>query len=303
MVEQVASETCGARIREMLAAATSEVAVVAPFVKTNALSSLLSPVPRDVHVSCITRWLPRDVAAGVSDPGVLDLLENRGNAELFLVDALHAKMFVADRRCLAGSANVTTAGLGEGVVDNNIEVLVETTIDDPSVEVVLEELLRIGQRATPEMAEAVIEMAKRSSIPEVRGTAGEKWFPRSRRPQDAFGLYSRPRKGFLKASVEAVMKDVAELNIQPGLSESDFRGRVRATLMDLDIMGDVIGDGMDGLIRLADVYTQVAANLDDEVSIDDLWRSFVGWLTYYCDEMFVQQDVVELAIRRARSIQ
>ena len=99
------------------------------------------------------------------------------------------------------------------------------------------------------------------------------------------------------------MKDVAELNIQPGLSESDFRGRVRATLMDLDIMGDVIGDGMDGLIRLADVYTQVAANLDDEVSIDDLWRSFVGWLTYYCDEMFVQQDVVELAIRRARSIQ
>ena len=58
----------------------------------------------------MTRWLPREIAAGVSDPEILDVLEERGNFTLTLVDNLHAKIYVADENCLVGSSNVTLSG-------------------------------------------------------------------------------------------------------------------------------------------------------------------------------------------------
>ena len=76
--------------------------------------SLLDVIPTATHLHCVTRWLPQEVAAGVSDPEILDMLEERGNFTLSLVDRLHAKLYIAGERCLAGSANVTLAGLGEG---------------------------------------------------------------------------------------------------------------------------------------------------------------------------------------------
>ena len=66
-------------------------------------------------------------------PEIVDLLEARGHYSLSLVDRLHAKIYIAGDRCLAGSPNVTFAGLGGGNSDENIEVLVETTVDDPAV--------------------------------------------------------------------------------------------------------------------------------------------------------------------------
>ena len=61
-------DTQGHRIRVLFESAADGVAVIAPFIKVDALRSLLDVVPPTVSLRCVTRWLPREVAAGVSDP-------------------------------------------------------------------------------------------------------------------------------------------------------------------------------------------------------------------------------------------
>ena len=154
------------------------VAIIAPFVKVDAFRSLLEVIPSGVHVRCVTRWLPREIAAGVSDPEILNLLEERGDFRLSLVDRLHAKLYVAGNRCLAGSSNVTLAGLGEGVEDNNIEVLVETTSDDPAVVATLEEISEVERPATRRMAQAARRLADSLSAPVTDlDDRDARWFP------------------------------------------------------------------------------------------------------------------------------
>ena len=125
--------THGFRLRELFEGASENATIIAPFIKVDALRSLLSSIPSSVHVRCVTRWLPRDVAAGVSDPEIIDILEERGDFGIGLVDRLHAKLYIADDRCLAGSVNVTRSGLGETGDGGNIEVLVGSTISDAAL--------------------------------------------------------------------------------------------------------------------------------------------------------------------------
>ena len=194
-----ANDTQGSRIRALFESAVGEVSVVAPFIKVNALRSLLDVIPTDTHLHCVTRWLPQEVAAGVSDPEILDMLEERGNFTLSLVDRLHAKLYIAGERCLAGSANVTLAGLGEGG-SRNIEVLVETAIDDPGIAATLEEISQAERPATRLMAQSARRLADSLSTSMV-STVDLKtpWFPISRRPEYAYQFYTQPPERILKS--------------------------------------------------------------------------------------------------------
>lgn len=89
--------TQGTRIRAFLENAEDEVAVIAPFIKVDALRSLLEVIPTDLHLRCVSRWLPRDIAAGITDPEVLDLLEVRGNFSLSL--AIRTRCRSTEAKC------------------------------------------------------------------------------------------------------------------------------------------------------------------------------------------------------------
>ena len=102
-------DTRGARIQALFESADGETAVIAPFIKVDALRSLLEVIPAGLHLRCVSRRRPKEIDAGVSDPEILDLLEARGNFSLSLVDPLHAKLYIAGDQCLVGSANVTAA--------------------------------------------------------------------------------------------------------------------------------------------------------------------------------------------------
>ena len=56
--------------------------------------------------------IPLSEAVRLENPEIVDVLARRGNCTLSLVDALHAKIYVADEHCLAGSANVTSTSTG-----------------------------------------------------------------------------------------------------------------------------------------------------------------------------------------------
>ena len=191
-------DTQGARIRALFESAEGEIAVIAPFIKVDALRSLLQVIPAGPHLRCVSRWLPREIAAGVSDPEILDLLETRGNFSLSLVDRLHAKLYIAGDRCLAGSANVTLAGLGERGDGSNIEILVETTIDESGIAATLEAISRAERPATRSMAQTARRLADSLASSTASAVAlNAPWFPGSRRPEQAYRYYAQPPSGFV----------------------------------------------------------------------------------------------------------
>ena len=94
----------GERLKALLAPAQRRVVLCAPFMQARVVETLLSVVADDVMVRIVTRWRAVEVATGVSDLGVFEVANRRPRTELLLLNDLHAKLFVADERCLVGSS-------------------------------------------------------------------------------------------------------------------------------------------------------------------------------------------------------
>ena len=294
-------DTQGRRIRVLFERAAGEVAVIAPFIKVDALQSLLEVIPHAVPLRCVTRWLPREIAAGVSDPEIFGLLEARGHFSLSLVDHLHAKIYIADDRCLAGSSNVTLTGLGEAHGQENIEVLVETTIDDPAVVAALDAISEAERPATRAMAQAARRLA--DNLETSTGAMADHdapWFPSSRRPEQAYRMYSQPPAGYLGAADRVLLADVARADISPGVSENHFRAAVRTLLASIPISGRIIEGTGDTTLTRADVQPYLETRAGEQFSTQDLWMAFVNWMAYFYADRVMKQEIAEIALRRAQ---
>ena len=293
-------DTPGRRIRVFFKSAADGVAVIAPFIKVDALRSLLEVVPPTVPLRCVTRWLPQEVAAGVSDPEIFDLLEARGQFSLSLVDRLHAKIYIASDRCLAGSPNVTLAGLGEGNYAENIEVLVETTVDDPAVVATLNAISEVERPATRAMAQAARRLAdclvtSTTAAPD----RDAPWFPTSRRPERAYRMYLHPPDGYLGTVDRVLLADLARANLQPGSTEDEFRVAVRTLLATIPIAAPILEATGDVTVTRADVQGYLET-LAGEFSPRDLWMAFVNWMAYFFADCVMKQEIAEIALRRAQ---
>ena len=293
-----AERTQGERIRTLFRQA-SHATIIAPFIKTDALRSLLDVIPARVPIRCVTRWLPAEVAAGVSDPEVLDLLEERGAYQLLLAERLHAKLYIADTLCLAGSANVTLSGLGETKDAGNIEILVDTALDDPAVAAALRSIENDAIPATRAMADAVRRLAE--VLPETPSLPrNAAWHPVSRHPEQAYRLYSDPPSGFLSAANRTLLADIARSNISPGLDERGFRETIREFLRAIPIAATFLNSTEDEFLTRADVSPYLETLITVHYGSQDLWAAFVHWMSYYYDDVVMRQEISEIALRRAQ---
>ena len=294
-----AGQTQGDRIRALFSGAQGEVAIIAPFIKVGALISLLEVVPPSAHLRCVTRWLPREVAAGVSDPEILDILEERGRFTLTLVDNLHAKLYIAGDDCLAGSSNVTLQGLGEAS-DGNIEVLVATTIQDPGVASTLGDIAEAERPATRTLAEATRRLADSLEQPATEPDGEKPWFPHSRRPEHAFRLYSRPPTGFLVEADRILLSDIAGSNVPPGLEERGFQTEIRALLATIPLAEALLNATEDVTLTRADAHSHLELLAAGDFSTNDLWHAFVNWMSFFFPDQVMKQQIAEVALRRAQ---
>ena len=293
-------ETQGDRIRGLFQHAERRIEIIAPFIKTAALRSLLEIVPPVAHLRCVTRWLPREVAAGVADPEILHLLEERGNFTLTLVDNLHAKLYIADDNCLAGSSNVTLLGLGVASVETNIEVLVATSVHDVGVASTLAEISHFERPATRALAEAARRLADRLPSPNAAGIEGDLWFPRSRRPDHAFRLYSRPPEGYVVEADQLLLYDLAASNVPLGLSEDSLRTEICSLLSEIPLAETLLNATVDTTLTRADALSHLNLVATSEFTANDLWVAFVNWMTYFFPNDVMKQEITEVALRRAR---
>ena len=95
--------------------------LVAPYVKADALSRILSDAVPNASLTCVTQWTLEDIAAGASDIQSWEIINELGGV-FQLRPSLHAKYYRIDGTTLIGSANLTNSAMGWSP-SPNLEIL------------------------------------------------------------------------------------------------------------------------------------------------------------------------------------
>lgn len=297
----------GERLKELLGSANNEVIICAPFIKLAPLRVLLEVVDVDVKLSICTRWRADEVAAGVSDLEIFDFLKDRENTTLSLLDELHAKLFVADQKCLAGSANVTSAGLGWSERPN-VELVVDTERSNRDVQILLSRLATSSLatyqiKAAIEKEAAKIERPKLPEASELDGGISDwsaPWLPQCAAPERLFRVYQDPETDVVaQGTRDDARSDLSALMPPRGLSEREFYEYIAATVSRLPSVKTII-DRVPG--RLNDAQ---GAELIDEIkpgmSVGERckqWAIFRDWVrVFFADDIEVAPESYMMRLR------
>lgn len=291
----------GDQVRNLFQNSTESVSIIAPYIKVNSLKRIIEIIPDDVFIKCVTRWIPEEIAAGVSDPEIIQALEERGNYTITLVDKLHAKIYISDNKCLAGSANVTQSGLGESAGDNNIEVLVGCTTQDQNIVNTLNAISQVERTATLLDAEKARRLA--DSLKDTTTRTEYFWFPKSKKAERAYHYYHAPSSGYISNADQILLNDIESANIAPALSEPEFNEHIRKLLVQIPLAKSLLCGAKDMVLTQADALPILHIDSTSEFSKHDLWHSFVSWMAHFYCDVLITQEITEIALRRAQVIQ
>ena len=250
------SQLPGADLAELVSRAEREIVIAAPFIKAPVLASLLEHAGA-VPVTCITRWKPEEVAAGVSDLEVFDILAGRAGSALLLWPLLHAKYFRADARCLVGSANVTGRALG-WATPANIELLIEAPATHPRLAAFEQRARAEARPATPDLralvdeAAAAIRRERFWPVPPSDSSEDERladdgrrqtpsdghrtWLPSLRQPTNLQTAYSGGLDQLTAVAREAAQRDLTALDPPAGLSPAAFSAAITVSLLQMPMI-------------------------------------------------------------------
>lgn len=239
------------QLEALLRNAREQIVLLAPFIKADVFEAVLGVVPASVtKITCVTRWSPAEVAAGASDPEIIVAADRDSRIRLVLNPLLHAKIYIADDRCLTGSANLTNRALGRGV-QGNVEVLVDTSPTHPEIARAVALAMRDAQPATMDLARQVRQQA--DSLARLYGDADflssvsksdmSSWLPETRDPSRLYPVYSASHVDYQSDVLDGVMRDLMHLGIPAGMNESDFRKAVAQRLRSIPAVKDFTLDG------------------------------------------------------------
>lgn len=272
----------GNAVLELAASSRFEFVMCAPFAKQAVVRRILSVLPECASVRLYTRWRPEEIASGVSDTGVLEVLQARGG-HVYLHDRLHAKFYRNENGVLLGSANLTGTALGWASIPN-IELL--TPVGAEVVAQVERRLSIESIRATAELAVEVDELACAlqlpgfvSADPAQAGTIGAigMWLPRLRIPADLFLAYSRGLSSLTSRSSAAAAVDLEVLDLPRGLDREQFHALVGHRLSQQPLVANVddflrqprrFGEVRDRIERLTGIGREEAS---------DAWQTLMRW--------------------------
>lgn len=122
-------ESLGEWVLEGAQGVSEQAILVSPFIKYKSLKRIVDTLPHGTNLSVYTRWRIDEIAQGVSDLAIWNLLTNRSNSKLYLIQNLHSKYYRFDDFIYVGSANITEAGMTWGR-SSNLETLVNSKSDN-----------------------------------------------------------------------------------------------------------------------------------------------------------------------------
>lgn len=274
------------QIDSLLASAKDRVLLIAPFIKVPIFEAALAAIPAHVaDVTCITRWSAEEVAAGVSDPEIIDVAKADGRPVILLCHNLHAKIYISDQQCLVGSANLTGKATGR-IGPANIELLVATDTIHPAISAALQEIKAQSVLATAAIAAEVRARAdlltSNGMLPFGRESAGDtsaRWYPVTRAPERLYRVYLGDSTGCTYAVLEGALTDLAHLDIPPGLNEREFR---EAVLQRIYLFPEVNALERSGQISSTELESALlTSGTNSSVNAAERALTLTRWLIYF----------------------
>ena len=305
----------GDKASQLVVAAEREVILVAPYIKARALGRLLSSLGDHVGgLTCVTRWLPEDIAAGVCDLEILELIEGRSGG-LYVHPHLHAKYYRVDGQCLVGSANLTGRAMGWRN-PANVELQVELPFDFPGIREWEEKLLSSTIKATPELRDQIKAEAAQlherqqfSSIPEVgdeqeTADAGDIWVPRCPIPDYLWVVYSGVESGgMLQSTLDAANRDLEALQPPKGLSQSLFYAYISGIVKQMPLMLAIDELASNGLSDSeAHVFLENHLGEKTPYSPQETWGVLKTWLVHFLGSSYRVETREDVLVKGQRIV-
>jgi hypothetical protein len=282
----------GDRLITHLAQANQTVLLCAPFIKARVLKNLLRHIRSEVSVKVVTRWLPAEVALGVSDLEVFDVLEKRAFSSLWLLNRLHAKLYVADGEILIGSANLTATALGWSE-EPNLELLTRVDLGDEPTRLAMEQLSEARQatRAERDEVEQLAHSIEKPSLSMAVDLAAEAmpslWLPRLPAPKRLFQAYvERARERLTPEALSAALQDLHALGLPPSLTENGFNSAVASALLSMPAIARILASADDDLTDEAGIQIVQEIVGDNGVAADMQWLIVREWLTHFFSDRY-----------------
>lgn len=275
------------QIQALLSGARSRVVLIAPFIKVDVFAAALEAIPNSVlDVACVTRWSVAEVAAGVSDPEIVEVASrDGGRCTVALHHGLHAKLVLVDDVSLVGSANLT--GRATGLVQpENLEILVQVSSADEEVSRLLHRVSH-AVPATVELARQVREQAEILCATEpdfvkqlaVSTDHHPPFLPLTRSPRHLYGAYKGQMSKYPSDIAAGLVMDLSMLDIAPGLDETNFNSAVRQQLRSAPLLESLFTQGKVGSIELQREIAQRYGVDDDGAS--RVAQNLLVWLEYF----------------------
>ena len=299
----------GNALLDIVRSAEDTLVIVAPYIKVATLKKIIDEIASgSTALTCVTRWLPEDIAAGVCDLEILDVVEGFPGGKLLVHPHLHAKYYRGDGRCLVGSANLTSRGLG-WTTPANVELLVEMPSDFDSLREWEVALLDSAILATQELrenirreADSLLANGALSQPPEVEQITDEPasalhWVPRCPVPERLWDVYSeRELETIISSTLKTAQEDLAALAAPAGLTKNLFESYIIGILKQMPLIAEIDTLALSGLSD-SQAQTFLEDRLGDSTPYptDETWRILKNWLTYFLGQTYrleVGQEVL-----------
>jgi hypothetical protein len=256
--------------------------LIAPFITVPGIAPLLNTLHASADIVVYTRWLPAEIAAGVSDPAIFGLVDGRGG-EIFLEPRLHAKAYINDRAALIGSANLTGKALGF-TSEANLEILERVQLPSAPIQALLRILATTGARATQDTADRLIAAAQ-TAPPVLQETASppRPWLPKHTVPHQICAAYlDMP----IPVDPRLLADDLTAIGAPPGLTHEQFVDHVAGMLLQ-GLTGRIITDcrGRTPYVavhRLVELTAEAGIGTpSDAEERNSMWVRLVEWFSHF----------------------
>jgi hypothetical protein len=287
-VERIAEE-----LEALCLRAHNDLLLVAPFIKYAVLARLVGLAKPSVSMQVVTRWLPQDIKAGVSDIEIWNLVKGRAQTRLLLRQDLHAKYYRADDHCLVGSANLTLSALGLSAAPN-LELLISARPDAAGLEGFEELLLAGAIEVDDDLVDltrtAVSELPFRE-IDDVEPLSSAEplqltmWVPTLRQPEDLFLAYEGRSEALTRVAQRGAAADLDMLRVPAGLDQPAFRAVVAVNLLRMPIVA-AVSRFITEPRRFGEVRDLLAQLLDSPEAASREWQALLRWMVYFLGDRF-----------------
>lgn len=301
----------GDSVLDLMRSATDSVFIAAPYIKFPTLRKLIAAIPDSVtQLTCVTRWLPEDIAAGVCDIEIFNDVTSKHGGRLLVHPHLHAKYYHSGERCLVGSANLTARGLG-WQTPANIELLVALPTDFPGLPEWEAALLDSAILATAELRDRLLQEAEDLKeanavrrVPEVEEeianeTMVAQWIPGCPVPDRLWHVYRGSGADTMVSSAhEAAQQDLVALAPPHGLTHDIFEAYIAGILKQMPLMAEIDRLASTGLTDTqAHAFLSERLGADTDHPADQAWRVLKLWLVHFFPKAYRLETGQEVLIK------